>query len=83
MAVIFPESFICRRRWMAKPAALFPTNRLGRAALFFMEYNTGTGRPVEKLTGSLPLRSRNMLCECFYEDLVSPSRVNVDVFGNV
>lgn len=41
------------------------------------------GRAVEKLTKNLPLRPRDQLCECPYEDLVSPSRVHVDTFGNV
>jgi len=41
------------------------------------------GRAVEKLTGNLPLRPRDRLCECPYEDLGSPSRVHVDTFGNV
>ena len=41
------------------------------------------GRAVEKLTKNLPLRMRDQLCECPYEDLVSPSRVHVDAFGNV
>jgi hypothetical protein len=41
------------------------------------------GRAVEKLTRNLPLRPRDKLCECPYEDLVSPSRVHVDAFGNV
>jgi MoaA/NifB/PqqE/SkfB family radical SAM enzyme len=41
------------------------------------------GRAVEKLIRNLPLRPRDQLCECPYEDLVSPSRVHVDTFGNV
>lgn len=41
------------------------------------------GRAVEKLTKNLPLRTRDQLCECPYEDLLSPSRVHVDAFGNV
>jgi len=41
------------------------------------------GRAVDKLTGNLPLRPRDKLCECPYEDLISPSRVHVDAFGNV
>lgn len=41
------------------------------------------GRAVEKLIKNLPLRPRDQLCECPYEDLVSPSRVHVDTFGNV
>jgi hypothetical protein len=41
------------------------------------------GRAVEKLIKNLPLRPRDELCECPYEDLVSPSRVHVDAFGNV
>jgi MoaA/NifB/PqqE/SkfB family radical SAM enzyme len=38
------------------------------------------GRAVEKLTKNLPLRTRDQLCECPYED---SSRVHVDAFGNV
>jgi hypothetical protein len=41
------------------------------------------GRAVEKFTKNLPLRPKDQLCECPYEDLVSPSRVHVDTFGNV
>jgi hypothetical protein len=41
------------------------------------------GRAVEKLTKNLPLRPRDQLCECPYEDLASPSRVHVDAYGNV
>ncbi|MCB2183123.1 MAG: 4Fe-4S cluster-binding domain-containing protein [Desulfobulbaceae bacterium] len=41
------------------------------------------GRAVEKLTGNLPLRLKEQLTQCPYEDLVSPSRVHVDAFGNV
>ncbi|MBW2412465.1 MAG: radical SAM protein [Deltaproteobacteria bacterium] len=41
------------------------------------------GRAVEKLTKNLPLRPSDQLCECPYEDLVSPSRVHLDTFGNV
>lgn len=41
------------------------------------------GRAVEKLSESLPCRPWNELCECPYEDLVSPSRVHVDPYGNV
>ncbi len=41
------------------------------------------GRAVEKLVENLPYRPRKELCECPYEDLVSPSRVHLDVYGNV
>ncbi|MDX1776957.1 MAG: radical SAM protein, partial [Desulfobulbales bacterium] len=41
------------------------------------------GRAVEKLSQDLPLRPWQELCECPYEDLVSPSRVHVDSYGNV
>ncbi|MCK5340620.1 MAG: hypothetical protein KAJ60_06070, partial [Desulfobulbaceae bacterium] len=41
------------------------------------------GRAVEKLVQNLPLRPREQLCECPYEDLVSPSRVHIDAYGNV
>ena len=41
------------------------------------------GRAVEKLSGSLPLRTWETLHECPDEDLASPSRVHVDCFGNV
>jgi len=41
------------------------------------------GRAVEKLSEDLPLRDWNELCECPYEDLVSPSRVHIDPYGNV
>lgn len=41
------------------------------------------GRAVEKLSGNLPVRPWNGLCECPYEDLESPSRVHVDPHGNV
>ena len=41
------------------------------------------GRAADKLTEGLPLRSWNELKECPDEDLVSPSRVHVDSFGNI
>lgn len=41
------------------------------------------GRAVDKLSGNLPLRPWEELCECPYEDLASPSRVHVDSYGNV
>jgi hypothetical protein len=41
------------------------------------------GRAADKLTGNLPRRPWNGLCECPYEDLESPSRVHVDPHGNV
>jgi MoaA/NifB/PqqE/SkfB family radical SAM enzyme len=41
------------------------------------------GRAVERLSENLPRRPWNELCECPYEDLVSPSRVHVDPYGNV
>lgn len=41
------------------------------------------GRAVEKLIRNLPLRPKDQLCECPDEDLVSPSRVHVDAYGNV
>lgn len=41
------------------------------------------GRAVDKLTEGLPTRPWSELKECLYEDLVSPSRVHVDSFGNI
>ena len=41
------------------------------------------GRAVEKLAYDLPTRPWKELCECPYEDLISPSRVHVDSYGNV
>lgn len=41
------------------------------------------GRAVEKLSEKLPLRPLQELSECPYEDLMSPSRVHVDSYGNV
>ena len=41
------------------------------------------GRAADKLTEGLPLRPWNELKECPDEDLVSPSRVHVDSFGNI
>jgi len=41
------------------------------------------GRAVEKLTKNLPFRPWEELCECPYEDLISPSRVHIDSYGNV
>ena len=41
------------------------------------------GRAVEKLTKNLPLMPKDQLNECPYEDLVAPSRVHVDAYGNV
>jgi hypothetical protein len=41
------------------------------------------GRAVETLTQGLPIRPCHELTVCPYEDLVSPSRVHVDPFGNV
>jgi hypothetical protein len=41
------------------------------------------GRAADTLTGDLPRRPWDGLCECPYEDLESPSRVHVDSYGNV
>jgi hypothetical protein len=41
------------------------------------------GRAVEKLSKDLPRRPWDELIECPYEDLVSPSRVHIDSYGNV
>lgn len=41
------------------------------------------GRAADKLTEGLPTRSWEEFVECPYEDLVDPSRVHVDPFGNV
>jgi len=41
------------------------------------------GRAADKLTEGLPTRPWEDLVECPYEDLVSPSRVHVDSFGNI
>ena len=41
------------------------------------------GRAADKLTEGLPTRPWEELVECPYEDLVSPSRVHVDFFGNI
>ncbi len=41
------------------------------------------GRAVEKLSKDLPRRPWNELCECPHEDLLAPSRVHVDPYGNV
>jgi MoaA/NifB/PqqE/SkfB family radical SAM enzyme len=41
------------------------------------------GRAADTLTEGLPTRPWNEFLECPYEDLVNPSRVHVDPFGNV
>ncbi len=41
------------------------------------------GRAADKLTPGLPTRPWSELRECPYEDLVSPSRVHVDAYGNI
>jgi organic radical activating enzyme len=41
------------------------------------------GRAADKLTDGLPRRPWEELCECPWEDLVSPSRVHVDALGHV
>ena len=41
------------------------------------------GRAADTLTAGLPTRPWQELTECPYEDLVSPSRVHVDVYGTV
>jgi MoaA/NifB/PqqE/SkfB family radical SAM enzyme len=41
------------------------------------------GRAADTLTEGLPLRPWSEFKECPYEELVSPSRVHVDSFGNV
>jgi hypothetical protein len=41
------------------------------------------GRAVEKFAGDLPVRRREVLNSCPYEDLQDPKRVHVDAFGNV
>jgi hypothetical protein len=41
------------------------------------------GRAADKLTKGLPLRPINTFVECPYEDLEKPSRVHIDVYGNV
>ena len=41
------------------------------------------GRAVEKLTAGLPRRPWRELATCPHEDLVSPSRVHIDPYGNV
>ena len=41
------------------------------------------GRAADTLTGGLPTRHWSELLECPYEDLVSPSRVHVDPYGNI
>ena len=41
------------------------------------------GRAVEKLTADLPRRPWEEFTECPHEDLVSPSRVHLDSYGNV
>jgi hypothetical protein len=41
------------------------------------------GRAVEKLIKGLPIRPWEEFVECPYEDLVDPSRVHIDPFGNV
>ncbi len=41
------------------------------------------GRAVEKLIEGLPSRTWHELNTCPYEDLIDPSRVHVDAFGNV
>jgi len=41
------------------------------------------GRAVEKLTAGLPRRSCHELVQCPHEDLLSPSRVHVDCYGQV
>ena len=41
------------------------------------------GRAADKLTEGLPTRPWRELQECPFEDLVSPSRVHVDSYGNI
>lgn len=41
------------------------------------------GRAADTLTGGLPTRPWSELMECPYEDLVSPSRMHVDSYGNI
>jgi hypothetical protein len=41
------------------------------------------GRAADKLTAGLPTRPWKEFVECPYEDLVSPSRVHVDCYGNI
>ena len=41
------------------------------------------GRAVDKLTPGLPLRPRQDLTTCPYEELETPSRVHIDAYGNV
>ncbi len=41
------------------------------------------GRAVEKMINNLPGKSWKELIECPYEDLSNPSRVHLDVYGNV
>lgn len=41
------------------------------------------GRAADKLTDGLPTRPWRELQACPYEDLVAPSRVHVDSFGNI
>ena len=41
------------------------------------------GRAADKLTEGLPTRPWTELVECPYEDLISPSRVHVDLYGNI
>jgi MoaA/NifB/PqqE/SkfB family radical SAM enzyme len=41
------------------------------------------GRAADKLTSGLPTRPWEELLECPYEDLLNPSRVHVDSYGNI
>ena len=41
------------------------------------------GRAVDKLSQGLPMHSWKEFIDCPYEDLLTPSRVHVDPFGNI
>jgi len=73
----FSANSIC----IEKPSVQAPSDDkgapvVGGGALF-------KGRAVEKLVNGLPTQSVENFVKCKYEELVAPTRVHIDSFGNV
>lgn len=73
----FSVNFIC----IEKPSIQRPSDDkgapvVGGGALF-------KGRAVEKLADGLPTKSVEKFIECKHEEIVTPTRVHIDSFGNV
>ncbi|MFC1536021.1 radical SAM protein [Candidatus Neomarinimicrobiota bacterium] len=73
----FSVNFIC----IEKPSIQQPSDDkgapvVGGGALF-------KGRAVEKLADGLPTKSVEKFIECKHEEIVTPTRVHIDSFGNV